>query len=196
MVITFALVLMIPLQYAVLAGVALSILLFTVRQSQRITVKEWKLKEGRLPLEQSAPTTVLPGKRHGAGPLRKPLLRRGAGLRREAAGGRRADEPRGRDRQPSRPHGPGQHLHADGRPLRRRPQEARQPPDARGGRSLGQGAVGAGRHSGFDLTQKHIPADGRGGRVALRRLRRRRGMGIPQESETRHHRRTGTAPEP
>ena len=61
MVITFALVLVIPLQYAVLAGVALSILLYTVKQSNRVTVKEWKLKEGKLPLEQPPPSTVLPG---------------------------------------------------------------------------------------------------------------------------------------
>jgi len=61
MVITFLLVLMIPLQFAVLAGVALSIVLYTVRQSNRIVVKEWKLKEGKLPLEQAAPSTVLPG---------------------------------------------------------------------------------------------------------------------------------------
>ncbi len=61
MVITFALVLMIPLQYAVLVGVALSILLFTVRQSHRLAVVEWKLKEGRLPIEQAAPGTILPG---------------------------------------------------------------------------------------------------------------------------------------
>jgi SulP family sulfate permease len=61
MVITFSLVLFIPLQYAVLVGVALSILLFTVRQSQRITVVEWKLKEGRLPVEQTPPATLSPG---------------------------------------------------------------------------------------------------------------------------------------
>ncbi len=60
MVMTLGLVLMIPLQYAVLAGVALSILLYTVRQSNRIVVKEWKLEEGSLPLEQDAPTSVLP----------------------------------------------------------------------------------------------------------------------------------------
>jgi SulP family sulfate permease len=61
MVITFALVLVIPLEYAVLVGVVLSILLFTVRQSNRIAVVAWKLKEGRLPIEQDPPATVLPG---------------------------------------------------------------------------------------------------------------------------------------
>jgi SulP family sulfate permease len=61
MVITFALVLLIPLQYAVLVGVALSIFLYTVRQSHRITVVEWKIKEGRLPIEQTPPATLLPG---------------------------------------------------------------------------------------------------------------------------------------
>jgi SulP family sulfate permease len=45
----------------VLVGVALSILLFAVRQSHRIAVVEWKLKEGRLPIEQTPPATLLPG---------------------------------------------------------------------------------------------------------------------------------------
>ena len=61
MVITFALVLMIPLQYAILAGVALSVVLYTVRQSNRVTLVQWKLKEGSLPVEQDPPATVLPG---------------------------------------------------------------------------------------------------------------------------------------
>jgi len=60
MVITFVLVLIIPLEYAVLAGVALSVVLYTVRQSNRVAVKEWKLKQGVLPLEQDPPATVLP----------------------------------------------------------------------------------------------------------------------------------------
>ncbi len=61
MVITFALVLMIPLQYAILAGVALSVVLYTVRQSNRVTLVQWKLKEGSLPVELDPPATVLPG---------------------------------------------------------------------------------------------------------------------------------------
>jgi SulP family sulfate permease len=61
MVITFVLVLTVPLQYAVLSGVALSILLYVVRQSNRVVVKAWLLKEGQLPLEQAPPTTVPPG---------------------------------------------------------------------------------------------------------------------------------------
>ena len=61
MVMTFALVLVIPLEYAVLIGVVLSILLFTARQSNRIAVVAWKLKEGRLPIEQDPPATILPG---------------------------------------------------------------------------------------------------------------------------------------
>lgn len=61
MVITFVLVLMVPLQYAVLSGVALSILLYVVRQSNRVVIKAWLLKEGQLPLEQAPPSTVPPG---------------------------------------------------------------------------------------------------------------------------------------
>ena len=60
MIITFGLVLMIPLQYAILTGVALSVVLYTVRQSNRVTLMEWKLREGRLPHEQDPPATVLP----------------------------------------------------------------------------------------------------------------------------------------
>ena len=61
MLITFALVLVVPLQYAVLSGVGLSIVLYVVRQSNRITLLEWKLEEGRLPIEQPAEPTVVPG---------------------------------------------------------------------------------------------------------------------------------------
>jgi len=60
MLITFALVLVVPLQYAVLSGVALSIVLYVTRQSNRVVIKEWKLKEGVLPLEQEPPTNVAP----------------------------------------------------------------------------------------------------------------------------------------
>jgi sulfate permease, SulP family len=61
MVMTFALVLMIPLQYAVLSGVGLSIVLYTVRQSNRVSVMAWTIKEGSLPIEAAAPATVAPG---------------------------------------------------------------------------------------------------------------------------------------
>jgi SulP family sulfate permease len=52
---TFALTLLVPLQYAVLCGVGLAVLLFVIRQSNQVTVKEWVLEEGQLPHEQAAP---------------------------------------------------------------------------------------------------------------------------------------------
>jgi SulP family sulfate permease len=52
---TFALTLLVPLQYAVLFGVGLAVLLFVIRQSNQVTVKEWVLEEGQLPHEQAAP---------------------------------------------------------------------------------------------------------------------------------------------
>lgn len=58
MVITFAACLVMPLQYAVLVGVALSIVLFVVRRSTQVTVKEWKWKPGELMVEQDAPKMV------------------------------------------------------------------------------------------------------------------------------------------
>lgn len=60
MVITFALVLLVPLQYAVIAGAGLSIVLYVVQQSNRVVVKAWVLKEGQLPIEQAPPDVIVP----------------------------------------------------------------------------------------------------------------------------------------
>lgn len=59
MLITFVLALLVPLQYAVLMGVALAILLFVMQQSNEITIKEWIYESGQLPYEQDVPE-VLP----------------------------------------------------------------------------------------------------------------------------------------
>ena len=56
--ITFVACLLIPLQYAVIVGVSMSLLLFVLQQSNKITVKEWTPTEQVLPLEQEAPETV------------------------------------------------------------------------------------------------------------------------------------------
>ena len=55
MVVTFVAILVVPLQFAVLFGVALSILLNTVRQSNKVIVKQWLLQPQGFPLEQSPP---------------------------------------------------------------------------------------------------------------------------------------------
>jgi SulP family sulfate permease len=55
MVITFVATLFLPLQYAVLIGVALSILLHVIRQSNKVLVMQWVLQERGWPLEQPAP---------------------------------------------------------------------------------------------------------------------------------------------
>lgn len=58
--VTFALTLLIPLQYAVLAGVGLAVILFVVRQSNRITVRRWQFDESSpMPIE-TAPPALLP----------------------------------------------------------------------------------------------------------------------------------------
>ena len=49
LVVTFVLTMLIPLQYAVLVGVGLSVILHVVRQSNQITIKRWELDaEGHL----------------------------------------------------------------------------------------------------------------------------------------------------
>lgn len=55
MTVTFLATLLIPLQFAVLFGVALSILLNTIRQSNKVVVKQWVLQPQGFPLERPAP---------------------------------------------------------------------------------------------------------------------------------------------
>lgn len=55
MIVTFVAILVVPLQFAVLFGVALSILLNTVRQSNKVTVTQWVLQPQGFPLEQAPP---------------------------------------------------------------------------------------------------------------------------------------------
>jgi SulP family sulfate permease len=62
MVITFALTLLVPLQYAVLIGVALAVTLFVVNQSNKVTVKEYVMRDGQLPIEQDPPEVLEPNK--------------------------------------------------------------------------------------------------------------------------------------
>ena len=57
---TFILTLLVPMQYAVLTGVGISVILFVARQSNRVTVKRWQIGPGvPLPTE-SDPPKVLP----------------------------------------------------------------------------------------------------------------------------------------
>ena len=55
MVVTFVGTLIVPLQFAVLLGMALSIVLHVFRQSNKIVVKQWVLQPEGFPLEQPAP---------------------------------------------------------------------------------------------------------------------------------------------
>ena len=61
MLVTFLATLIVPLQFAVLFGVALSILLNTIRQSNKIVVKQWVLQPEGFPLEQPAPQSLASG---------------------------------------------------------------------------------------------------------------------------------------
>jgi SulP family sulfate permease len=62
MVTTFVAALLIPLQYAVLVGVALAVLLFVFNQSNKITVVEWEWQAGQLPIESDPPDIVVSNK--------------------------------------------------------------------------------------------------------------------------------------
>ena len=61
LVTSFALTMVIPLQYAVLAGVGLSVILHVVRQSNQVTIKRWRLDpEGNL-IETDPPAQLPAG---------------------------------------------------------------------------------------------------------------------------------------
>ena len=62
MLITFGSTLVMPLQYAVLLGVAMAVLLFVFQQSNTIRVVEWVTKDGGWPIEQPAPKQLDSGK--------------------------------------------------------------------------------------------------------------------------------------
>lgn len=61
MLVTFLATLAVPLQFAVLFGVALSFLLNTIRQSNKVVVTEWVLQERGFPLEQPPPRRLPSG---------------------------------------------------------------------------------------------------------------------------------------
>ncbi|MCU0503829.1 MAG: SulP family inorganic anion transporter [Anaerolineae bacterium] len=58
MIITFIATLLVPLQFAVLLGMVLSIVLHVFRQSNKVVVTEWVLQPQGFPLEQPAPKQV------------------------------------------------------------------------------------------------------------------------------------------
>jgi SulP family sulfate permease len=58
MIITFVATLLVPLQFAVLLGMVLSIVLHVFRQSNKVVVTQWVLQPQGFPLEQPAPKQV------------------------------------------------------------------------------------------------------------------------------------------
>jgi sulfate permease, SulP family len=57
---TFALTMVIPLQYAVLIGVGLSVILHAVRQSNQVTIKRWQIDPDGNLIETDPPTRLPP----------------------------------------------------------------------------------------------------------------------------------------
>ncbi len=61
MTITFVLTLLVPMQYAVLSGVGISVILFVARQSNRVTVVRWVLEPHGMPHEVEPPRELAGG---------------------------------------------------------------------------------------------------------------------------------------
>jgi len=58
LVMTFLLTMLIPLQYAVLVGVGVSVILYVIRQSNQITVRRWELDADGQVIETDPPATL------------------------------------------------------------------------------------------------------------------------------------------
>ncbi|WP_088889645.1 SulP family inorganic anion transporter [Leptolyngbya ohadii] len=61
MLLTFIACLLMPLQYAVLLGVGLAVLLYVIQQSNRVQVVAWRVEPGQYPLEVEPPKEVPSG---------------------------------------------------------------------------------------------------------------------------------------
>ena len=85
LLITFVLTMLIPLQYAVLVGVGVSMILHVVRQSNQVTIMRWQLDaEGNV--DRDRPAGDLRGRRRRGPPaVRQPVLRGRADVRGRAA---------------------------------------------------------------------------------------------------------------
>ena len=57
---TFLLTLLVPMQYAVMVGVGISVILFVAKQSNRVTVKRWEFRSGSPLPTETEPPAVLP----------------------------------------------------------------------------------------------------------------------------------------
>jgi SulP family sulfate permease len=55
MLVTFVATLVVPLQYAVLLGMVISILLYVFGQANKVIIRQWVLQPGGFPIEQPAP---------------------------------------------------------------------------------------------------------------------------------------------
>ena len=60
LVVTFILTMLIPLQYAVMAGVGVSVILYVVRQSNQVTIRRWELDADGQVVETDPPATLGP----------------------------------------------------------------------------------------------------------------------------------------
>lgn len=58
MALTFLAALFFPLQYAVLMGVALAVLLYVFQQSNKVVIKAWEIDPGQYPVETQPPAVV------------------------------------------------------------------------------------------------------------------------------------------
>ncbi len=61
LVVTFVLTMLIPLQYAVLVGVGLSVVLYVIRQSNGVSVRRWVYDDEGYVIETDPPTELPPG---------------------------------------------------------------------------------------------------------------------------------------
>ena len=123
---SFALTMVIPLQYAVLAGVGLSVILHVVRQSNQVTIKRWRLDPDGNLIETDPPAQLPAGEVVALQPYGSIVLRGRAGARIAAPGPRRHLPQFRGDSPAAGTHRPRHHLHGRAAPLCPGPHRGRQ----------------------------------------------------------------------
>ena len=159
---TFLLTLLVPMQYAVMVGVGISVILFVSKQSNRVTVKRWDFRPGSPFPVESDPPSVLPADEIVVlTPYGSLFFASAPGLREPAPGPGGHVDRLGCGAPDAGQGGPGQHLHQHHRSLPRLAGCGRQPPRPDRDQRKGPGPTDQHRGAPPPGPGQRVPCDAR-----------------------------------
>jgi sulfate permease, SulP family len=188
LVTTFALTMLIPLQYAVLVGVGLSVLLHVVRQSNQVTIKRRQIDPEGNVIETDPPARLRPKRWSSSSPTGACSSPRRRSLSSAPRPRRHLPAFRG-DLAAPRTQRPRDHLHGRALPVRPRPRHARLQARHRVRQPADPGATRRHRDHRPDRRREPLYRRRAGGRNRETRPRRRDGMACGQPTRRRKRRR-------